>query len=135
MAACAKGKSSAPHTGLYIHLLLPFRAHRSELMIGYFDGIASERGIAWQLKDSLSLRCFLGIALDEDTPDHSTISRTRRLIDLETRSRVRSWALGLLADRGLLAGKRIGIDATTLEASAAMRWIVRRARARAMSSS
>ena len=53
------------------------------LMIGYFEGIESERGIAWRLKDSLSLRRFLGIALDEDTPDHSTISRTRRLIDLE----------------------------------------------------
>ena len=96
------------------------------LMIGYFEGIESERGIAWRLKDSLSLRRFLGIALDEDTPDHSTISRTRRLIDVETHKQVFSWALGLLADRGLLQGKRIGIDATTLEASAAMRTIVRR---------
>jgi len=96
------------------------------LMIGYFEGIESERGIAWRLKDSLSLRRFLGIALDEDTPDHSTISRTRRLIDVETHSQVFSWVLGLLADRGLLQGKRIGIDATTLEASAAMRSIVRR---------
>jgi transposase len=68
----------------------------------------------------------LGIALDEDTPDHSTISRTRRLIDVETHSQVFAWVLGLLADRGLLQGKRIGIDATTLEASAAMRSIVRR---------
>jgi transposase len=96
------------------------------LMIGYFEGIESERGIAWRLKDSLSLRHFVGIALDEDTPDHSTISRTRRLIDLETHKQVFSWVLGLLADRALLAGKRIGIDATTLEASAAMRSIVRR---------
>ena len=96
------------------------------LMIGYFEGIESERGIAWRLKDSLSLRHFLGIGLDEDTPDHSTISRTRRLIDLETHKQVFSWVLGLLADRALLAGKRIGIDATTLEASAAMRSIVRR---------
>ena len=96
------------------------------LMIGYFEGIESERGIAWRLKDSLSLRRFLGIALDEDTPDHSTISRTRRLIDLETHKQVFSWVLGLLADRALLQGKRIGIDATTLEASAAMRSIVRR---------
>src|ERR1022692_4929187 len=95
-------------------------------MIGYFEGIEAERGIAWRLKDSLSLRRFLGIALDEDTPDHSTISRTRRLIDLETHKQVFSWVLGLLADRALLAGKRIGIDATTLEASAAMRSIVRR---------
>jgi len=95
-------------------------------MIGYFEGIESERGIAWRLKDSLSLRRFLGIALDEDTPDHSTISRTRRWIDLETHKQVFSWVLGLLADRALLAGKRIGIDATTLEASAAMRSIVLR---------
>jgi len=96
------------------------------LMIGYFEGIEAERGIAWRLKDSLSLRRFLGIALDEDTPDHSTISRTRRLIDVETHQQVFSWVLGLLADRGLLQGKRIGIDATTLEANAAMRSIVRR---------
>jgi transposase len=96
------------------------------LMIGYFEGIESERGIAWRLQDSLSLRRFVGIALDEDTPDHSTISRTRRLIDLETHRQVFSWVLGLLADRGLLQGKRIGIDATTLEANAAMRSIVRR---------
>jgi transposase len=96
------------------------------LMIGYFEGIEAERGIAWRLKDSLSLRRFLGIALDEDTPDHSTISRTRRLIDVETHQEVFAWVLGLLADRGLLQGKRIGIDATTLEASAAMRSIVRR---------
>jgi len=53
-------------------------------MIGYFEGIESERGIAWRLKDSLSPRRFLGIALDEDTPDHSTIARARRLIDVET---------------------------------------------------
>ena len=96
------------------------------LMIGFFEDIESERGIAWRLKDSLSLRSFLGIALDEDTPDHSTISRTRRLIDVETHKQVFSWVLGLLADCGLLQGKRIGIDATTLEASAAMRSIVRR---------
>ena len=96
------------------------------LMIGYFEGIEAERGIAWRLQDSLSLRRFVGIALDEDTPDHSTISRTRRLIDLETHQQVFTWVLGLLADRGLLEGKRIGIDATTLEASAAMRSIVRR---------
>src|ERR1700729_2949770 len=95
------------------------------LMIGYFEGIESERGIAWRLKDSLSLRRFLGIALDEDTPDHSTISRTRRLIDVETHEEVFAWVLGLLADRGLLQGKRVGIDATQLDASAAMRSIVR----------
>ena len=96
------------------------------LLMGYFEGIGAERGIAWRLADSLALRRFVGIALDEYTPDHSTISRTRRLIDLDTHREVFSWVLGVLADRGLLQGQRIAIDATTLEANAAMRWIVRR---------
>src|SRR5271157_1621697 len=96
------------------------------LLIGYFEGIDSERGIAWRVADSLGLRSFVGIALDEGTPDHSTISRTRRLMDLETHREVFAWILGVLADRGLVKGKRIGIDATTLEANAAMRAIVRR---------
>src|SRR6202162_1013388 len=96
------------------------------LLIGYFEGIDSERGIAWRLADSLALRRFVGIALDEYTPDHSTISRTRRLIDVDTHREVFSWVLSLLADRGLLQGKRIAIDAPTLEANAAMRSIVRR---------
>ena len=96
------------------------------LLIGYFEGIDSERGIAWRLADSLALRQFVAIGLDENTPDHSTISRTRRLIDLETHREVFGWVLKVLADRGLIKGKRIGIDATTLEANAAMRSIVRR---------
>jgi transposase len=74
----------------------------------------------------LGLRQFLRIGLDEDTPDHSTISRTRRLIDVETHRKVFQWVLGVLADRGLLKGKKVGVDATTLEANAAMRSIVRR---------
>ena len=96
------------------------------LLIGYFEGIDGERGIAWRLADSLALRKFVGIGLEEYTPDHSTISRTRRLIDLDTHREVFGWVLSLLADRGLLKGKRIAIDATTLEASAAMRSIERR---------
>ncbi len=96
------------------------------LLIGYFEGIGSERGIAWRLADSLGLRRFLGIGLNESTPDHSTISRTRRLIDLDTHGKVFTWVLGVLADRGLIKGQRIAIDATTLEANAAMRSIVRR---------
>src|ERR1022692_2754714 len=96
------------------------------LLIGYFEGIGAERGIAWRLADSLALRRFVGIGLDEYTPDHSTISRTRRLIDRDTHRSVFAWVLGVLADHGLLQGKRIGIDATTLEANAAMRSIVRR---------
>ena len=78
------------------------------------------------LADSLALRRFVGIALDEYTPEHSTISRTRRLIDGDTHREVFAWVLGVLADRGLLKGQRIAIDATTLEANAAMRSIVRR---------
>src|SRR6202522_1582041 len=96
------------------------------LLLGYFEGIDSERGIAWRMADSLGLRRFVGVGLDEDTPDHSTISRTRRLIDLDTHREVFGWVLGVLADRGLVKGKRIAIDATTLEANAAMRSIVRR---------
>ena len=96
------------------------------LLIGYFESIDSERGIAWRLADSLALRGFVGIALTEDTPDHSTLSRTRRRIDVETHQEVLAWVLNLLAQRGLLRGQRIGIDATTLEAKAAMRSIVRR---------
>jgi transposase len=96
------------------------------LLIGYFEGIDSERGIAWRAADSLGLRHFLRIGLDEDTPDHSTISRTRRLMDVETHRKVFLWILGVLADRGLVKGKTVGVDATTLEANAAMRSIVRR---------
>ena len=95
------------------------------LLIGYFEGIDSERGVAWRLGDSLSLRRFLAIELDEQAPDHSTISRTRRLIDLETHRAVFTWALQLLAREGLLSGGTIGVDATTLEANAAMRSLVR----------
>jgi len=96
------------------------------LMIGYFEGLDSERGMAWRAADSLALRQFLRIGLDEPTPDHSTISRTRRLIDVETHRKVFLWVLGVLADRGLLKGRTVGVDATTLEANAAMRSIVRR---------
>jgi len=96
------------------------------MMIGYFEGIASERGIAWRVADSLALRHFLGLALTEPTPDHSTISKTRRLISLETHHEVFSWVLELLAREKILVGKTIGVDATTLEANAAMRGIIRR---------
>jgi transposase len=102
--------------GIYFRLLL----------VGYFEGIESERGIAWRAGDSLSIREFVGIPLDEGAPDHTTISRTRRLIDLETHRGIFAWVLEWLADAGLVKGKRIGIDATTLEANAALRSIVRR---------
>jgi transposase len=96
------------------------------LMVGYFEGIDSERGIAWRCADSLSLKAFLGYELTQMTPDHTTVSRTRRLIDLETHERVFTWMLKVLAEHGLIAGKTIGVDGTTLEANAAMRSIVRR---------
>ena len=96
------------------------------LLIGYFEGIDSERGIAWRTADSLALRGFLGLGLEEMPPEHSTISRTRRLIDLETHRAVFTWILQVLATADLVKGKTIGIDATTLEANAALRSIVRR---------
>jgi transposase len=96
------------------------------LLVGYFEGLDSERGIAWRVADSLSLRRFLGLALDTPPPDHSTLSRTRRLVDLETHGQVFSWVLGVLATAGLVKGQTIGVDATTLEANAALRAIVRR---------
>src|ERR1700732_1677549 len=96
------------------------------MMIGFFEGLDSERGVAWRLADSLTLRQFLSIGLDEITPDHVTISRTRRLIDGETHQRVFTWVLQRLAQDGLIKGKTIGVDSTTLEANAAMKSIVRR---------
>jgi transposase len=96
------------------------------LLIGYFEGIDSERGIAWRAADSFALRDFLGVGLEDAPPDHSTISRTRRLIDLETHRAVFTWVLQCLSTAGLVKGKTIGVDATTLEANAALRSIVRR---------
>jgi len=96
------------------------------LLVGYFEGLDSERGIAWRCADSKSLGLFLGYALDESTPDHSTISRTRRLIDVETHQEVFGYVLKILANHELIEGKTIGVDSTTLEANAALRSIVRR---------
>jgi transposase len=113
--AARRGRPSLPPS-VYFRLLL----------IGYFEGIDSERGIAWRVADSLTLREFLGYGTTEEPPDHSTISRNRRLIDVETHQEVFTWVLGVLAKQGLLRGKTLGIDATTLEANAALRSIVRR---------
>jgi transposase len=96
------------------------------MLIGFFEGIESERAIAWRVADSLCLREFLQIGLDERTPDHVTISRTRRLMNEATHEEVFGWVLRQVARAGLLKGKTIGIDATTLEANAAMKSIVRR---------
>jgi transposase len=96
------------------------------LLIGYFEGLDAERAIAWRAADSFAVREFLGLVLPDAPPDHSTISRTRRLIDLETHEAVFTWILQRLADADLVNGKTVGIDATTLEANAALRSIVRR---------
>ena len=96
------------------------------MMIGFFEGLDSERGIAWRLADSLTLREFLSVGLDEQTPDHVTISRTRRLISAEVHQEIFSWVLEQLARNGLIKGKTIGVDSTTLEANAAMKSIIRR---------
>ena len=96
------------------------------LLIGYFEGLDSEREIAWRASDSLGLRAFLRLALPASPPDHSTISRTRRLFSVEAHRAVFGWVLEQLAESGLVSGKTLGIDATTLEANAAMRSIVRR---------
>lgn len=96
------------------------------LLLGYFEGIDSERGIAWRATDSLAIRGFLGLGVNDATPDHSTISRTRRLIDVETHRDVFTWVQQRLVDAELLKGKTIASMATTLEVNAAMRSIVRR---------
>ena len=89
-------------------------------------GLGLRACMAWRAADSLAVRSFLGLGLEEQASDHSTISRTRRLIDVETHREVFGWIQERLAHAGLLKGKTIAIDATTLEANAAMRSIVRR---------
>ncbi|HEV7850042.1 MAG TPA: transposase [Mycobacterium sp.] len=113
--AAVLGRPSLP-PGQYFRLLL----------VGYFEGIDAERGIAWRAADSLAIRSFVRLALQEAAPDHSTISRTRRRIDVETHRAVFTWVQQRLVEVGLLNGKTVAVDATTLEANAAMRSIVRR---------
>lgn len=96
------------------------------LLLGYFECLDSERAMAWRAADSSGVRSFLGLGLTECAPDHSTISRTRRLIDLDTHRAVFTWVGQCLGIAGLIKGKTLAIDATTLEANAALRSIVRR---------
>src|ERR1700729_1013941 len=96
------------------------------LLVGYFEGIDSERGIAWRASDSLAVRAFLRLPVDEPPPDHTTISRTRRVIDLESHRARFTWRQQRLVAAGLLKGKTVAVDGTMLEANAAMRSIVRR---------
>src|ERR687890_618686 len=99
-----------------------FRMH----MVGYFEGIDSERGIAWRCSDSFSLREFLRLEMTDRVPDHSWLSKTRSRLPHEVHETVFGWVLALIAERGLVRGERIGVDASTLEANAALRAIVRR---------
>jgi transposase len=111
----ARGRPSiAP--GIYFRMLL----------VGYFEGIDSQRGIAWRCADSLGLRQFLGLALDEPSPDHSTLTNTRKRLPPEVFDEVFQFVLRIAGEKGLIAGKTVGVDSTTLEANAAMKSIVRR---------
>ena len=110
-----RGRPSLP-PGRYFRMLL----------IGYFEGIDSERGLEWRCADSLSLREFLRLGERERVPDHSWLSRTRSRLSLEVHDQVFTWVLARLAEHGLIKGERIGVDASTMEASAALRTIVRR---------
>jgi transposase len=109
------GRPSIP-PGVYFRMLL----------LGYFEGIGSERGIAWRCADSRSLRVFLGYSITESTPDHSSLSRIRQRLPLEIHKEVFQKILEILKDAGLLKGKTLGVDASTMEANAAMRTIVRK---------
>ena len=105
---------------------LPPGVYFRMLMVGYLEGIGSERGIAWRCRDSISLREFLGYGLAKRLPEHSTLSKTRKRLSLEAHGAVFGWVLERLQESGLLRGKTVGVDSTTLEANAAMRAIVRR---------
>src|SRR5918911_188017 len=114
--AAKRGRPSIP-PGRY------FRMH----LVGYFEGIASERGLEWRCSDSLSLRDFLRLGTTEPAPDHSWLSKTRARLPLEVHEAVFAWVLQRFAEHGLIKGDRIGVDASTMAANAALRAIVRRA--------
>jgi transposase len=109
------GRRSIP-PGVYFRMLL----------IGFFEGIEAERGICWRCEDSLSLRSFLGLELDERVPEHSTLSRTRDRLPTEVYEAVFDLVLGIVDEHGLLNGKVAGVDSTYLRADASMKSIVRR---------
>jgi transposase len=111
----SSGRPSIP-PGVYFRMLL----------VGYFEGIDSQRGIAWRCADSLGLRRFLGLSLEESSPDHSTLTNTRKRLPAEVFEEVFQFVLSIAALKGLLAGKTVGVDSTTLEANAAMKSIVRK---------
>ena len=113
--ALRRGRPSLP-PGRYFRMLL----------VGYFEGIDSERGLEWRCADSLSLREFLRLSERERVPDHSWLSRTRSRLPLEIHDKIFTWVLERLAQHGLIKGERIGVDASTMEANAALRTIIRR---------
>jgi transposase len=106
--------------------LPPGRSFRM-LLVGSVEGIDSERGLEWRCADSLSRCEFLRLGEREPVPDHSWLSRTRSRLPLELHDQVFTWVLRRLAEHGLIRGERIGVDASTMEANAALRTIVRRA--------
>jgi len=106
---------------------IPPGTYTRMMFVGFFEGLSSERAIAWKCADSLSLREFLGYGLTQATPDHSTLSGLRRKFPEEVHREIFDWVLKVAQEEGLLKGRKVAIDATTLEANAAMRTIVRRA--------
>ena len=104
------GRPSVP-PGVYFRMLL----------VGYFEGLSSERGIAWRCADSLSLREFLGYELTERTPDHSTLSGLRRKLPVTLHREIFEWVLQVAREEGILKGRRVALDATTLQANASMK--------------
>ena len=113
--ATKQGRPSIP-PGRY------FRMH----LVGYFEGIDSERGIQWRCADSLSLQEFLLLDTGQAVPDHSSLSRIRTRLPLELHQEVFTWVLGVITEAGLVQGDRIGVDSSTMEANAAMRTIIRK---------
>jgi transposase len=113
--ASGVGRPSVP-PGRYVRMLF----------VGYFESLESERGIAWRCADSLSLRQFLKLGTSEAVPDHNTLARTRARLPLEIHDAVFALVLRLVAEHGLVKGRRVGVDASTMEADAAMRSIIRR---------
>lgn len=111
----AGGRRSIP-PGRYFRMLL----------VGFFEDIGSQRGIAWRCVDSLSLRAFLFLAPDEEAPDHSSLTRIRDRLPLDVYEAVFQFVLRVVDEHGLLRGRTVGVDATTLEANAAMKSIVRK---------
>ncbi|MFL5863793.1 MAG: transposase [Solirubrobacteraceae bacterium] len=110
-----RGRKSIP-PGVYFRMLF----------VGYFEGLDSQRGIAWRCADSLALRQFLGVPLGEGTPDHSTLTNTRQRLPADVFTEVFQFVLAIAAEKKLLSGKTAGVDSTTLEANAAMKSIVRK---------